>query len=498
MLRKAKEITPRLLDKLFDAVLFKEEMQNYVSSGGIDHGSLSGLAPDDDHTQYLLASQATDRATFTTNWADLTDGGGTVLHSHALSDITNPTGDKTFAMTTRQLTFLWTNPAGNPLTLEASGAYTGALLHIHQHTGNPGSTYLLELESEDSDVEHISSTMPSAGLHAVCLYVNGDSDERFVAHSDGELAWGPGNAAQDTNLYRSAADTLKTDDDLVVGGGDITLNATTLSEANLIDLTDGGDTTLHGHDVTGLTNWPTIDYSYVSGNDAGTDISAAELEELSDGSTTTLHDHDVTGLTNWGGPYLPLSAGTSYPITGDLYLNKSICVGTSPVSSEAVAEFLMGDSQYATYITRNKASAAGPNLYMRKARGNQASAATAVSGDACFNLNGQVWDGAVWRDCATLQFVAQTVSGANTSGKMNFKIRDASGTAQIRMIIDEDGVATIAQTLVVGGDTIELSTSKTPASAGDTGTTGQIAWDSSYIYICVATDTWKRAAISTW
>jgi hypothetical protein len=23
-------------------------------------------------------------------------------------------------------------------------------------------------------------------------------------------------------------------------------------------------------------------------------------------------------------------------------------------------------------------------------------------------------------------------------------------------------------------------------------------WDASYIYVCVATDTWKRAAISTW
>ena len=200
-------------------------------------------------------------------------------HTHTLNSLANPDGDKTFVMTTRQLEFLWTNPSGNPLTLEASGAYTGALLHIHQHTGNPGSTYLLELESEDSDVEHLSSTMPSTGLHAICLYVAGDTDERFVAHSGGELAWGPGNAAQDTNLYRSAADTLKTDDDLVVGGGDITLNATTLSEADLIDLTDGGDTTLHGH--------------------------------------------DVTGLTNWGGPYLPLTAGIGQPLSGTLYIDSA-------------------------------------------------------------------------------------------------------------------------------------------------------------------------------
>lgn len=43
-----------------------------------------------------------------------------------------------------------------------------------------------------------------------------------------------------------------------------------------------------------------------------------------------------------------------------------------------------------------------------------------------------------------------------------------------------------------------LSTTQTPASAGATGTTGQICWDSSYIYVCTATNTWKRAAIATW
>jgi len=46
---------------------------NDASGAATDHGLLTGLA-DDDHTQYLLASQATDRATFTSKWADLTAG----------------------------------------------------------------------------------------------------------------------------------------------------------------------------------------------------------------------------------------------------------------------------------------------------------------------------------------------------------------------------------------------------------------------------------------
>jgi len=37
-----------------------------------------------------------------------------------------------------------------------------------------------------------------------------------------------------------------------------------------------------------------------------------------------------------------------------------------------------------------------------------------------------------------------------------------------------------------------------PATAASTGTAGQIAYDGSYLYVCVADSTWLRTAISTW
>ena len=52
--------------------------------------------------------------------------------------------------------------------------------------------------------------------------------------------------------------------------------------------------------------------------------------------------------------------------------------------------------------------------------------------------------------------------------------------------------------LTLSGDTFIIATSKTPASPSAAGTQGQAAWDSSYIYVCVAANTWKRAALSTW
>jgi hypothetical protein len=38
----------------------------------------------------------------------------------------------------------------------------------------------------------------------------------------------------------------------------------------------------------------------------------------------------------------------------------------------------------------------------------------------------------------------------------------------------------------------------TPASAGAAGVAGTVTWDASFIYVCTATNTWKRVAIATW
>ena len=48
------------------------------------------------------------------------------------------------------------------------------------------------------------------------------------------------------------------------------------------------------------------------------------------------------------------------------------------------------------------------------------------------------------------------------------------------------------------GDVLNIATQKTIATATSTGTKGDICHDNDYIYVCIATNTWKRAAISTW
>lgn len=84
------------------------------------------------------------------------------------------------------------------------------------------------------------------------------------------------------------------------------------------------------------------------------------------------------------------------------------------------------------------------------------------------------------------------------SGDTNTGFYSASANV-IGITTDGAQRASVGSTGIVNlTDTFRISTAKTPASATATGTTGDICWDASYIYVCTATNTWKRVAISTW
>jgi hypothetical protein len=59
------------------------------------------------------------------------------------------------------------------------------------------------------------------------------------------------------------------------------------------------------------------------------------------------------------------------------------------------------------------------------------------------------------------------------------------------------GAPTPTALLHVGGDTIRLQNPKTPASSSAACNQGDISWDANYVYVCVATNQWKRAALGT-
>lgn len=89
----------------------------------------------------------------------------------------------------------------------SSAAYQGRLVTLY-----PGSTSATSLV-------RLAQTGAAAGNRALATRGSGDTVDHWQMDFDGTIQWGPGGStAVDTNLYRSAADTLKTDDSLIVTG----------------------------------------------------------------------------------------------------------------------------------------------------------------------------------------------------------------------------------------------------------------------------------------
>ena len=107
-----------------------------------------------------------------------------------------------------------------------------------------------------------------------------------------------------------------------------------------------------------------------------------------------------------------------------------------------------------------------------------------------------VWDsGWVISLVATLETLTSQYKVAVTpslnSTHLNGVQEATTGTANTIVKRDANGAVTNSQ--------YKLSAlNAAPASATATGTLGEIRIDANYIYVCTATNTWKRTALSTW
>jgi hypothetical protein len=175
-----------------------------------------------------------------------------------------------------------------------------------------------------------------------------------------------------------------------------------------------------------------------------------------------------------------------------------------------------GGSQQQWSIYTNDASAGGFLIRDNTAGSNLLTIAKST-GDATFagtvRVNGQLnaANGTTYRwDTSGDVYARQVISGANGTdgvkltqtgtgtgivasvGDGGLSFRDNSNL-QLLNLADATGNATFLGSIGTQG-----GVASTPASASATGVAGTILWDASYIYVCTATNTWKRAAIATW
>jgi hypothetical protein len=99
---------------------------------------------------------------------------------------------------------------------------------------------------------------------------------------------------------------------------------------------------------------------------------------------------------------------------------------------------------------------------------------------------------------------AATIGGVDQTGTGSHQPLEISGstvTLQVNLanIVSVNSLG-IDVTGIVRCDSFRLDAGggTAPATAGATGAEGTIRFDANYIYVCTATNTWKRAAIATW
>jgi hypothetical protein len=98
--------------------------------------------------------------------------------------------------------------------------------------------------------------------------------------------------------------------------------------------------------------------------------------------------------------------------------------------------------------------------------------------------------------------VPEVVVNEQSDSLVDFRVESNDNTHMLYVDGGENkiGINTDQPTgvLDINADAIRLRIDNTPSSASDFGHKGEIRWDANYIYICVATDTWKRVALSSW
>jgi len=192
-----------------------------------------------------------------------------------------------------------------------------------------------------------------------------------------------------------------------------------------------------------------------------------------------------TGIYNSGADQLALSTGG----TGRLFVDSN---GRVNIAGTTGATLKVGDATAPAAIDGTGA-AYTPQIYNTQTGG--------IAGIGVYTNDGV-------NNRRTSFFVDQTNSlwglslNWSSSGPAPFVIRDAVSE---KLRIDTQGrllVGTSSDSggalLQVNGDRIRVGTAKTPASATAAGTAGEICWDANYIYVCTATNTWKRTALTTW
>lgn len=337
------------------------------------------------------------------------------------------------------------------------------------------------------------------------------NSDTLLSNSSGTAA--PGYAVEGTTWWKSDTDVLRVYDgsswqDIAIGGSAYDPSSVAITGGTIADITS-----LNVDGTVSFVGSDTNSYFNASGAASDSDLQIYIGDIMSAGNGVRIFIDDANSKLELRGNIEPASDslysfGTSSARWSNIYTDALTCTNTVTANGfEGAAATLTstngswsysdsgdpeveleGDSARA-FLRLRTAHSTGTNvIFAHSSRGTQASPSGTQSGDDCFAIAIKTYNGTNVEDTiAGLVFECTETHGASAGGgKWVFSAApDASRT-------DADVFE------IYGNGNVRIAVADVPSSASDTGAAGTISWDTNYIYVCTASNTWKRAALATW